>query len=237
MAADRIKLLTFDLDDTLWEFAPVLQRAEIVSYAWLQRHAPAVTDLFSMEELRDLRFQIAHEKPELSHRVTELRKAQLRHAMALAKIDARRIETLTADAFAVFLQARHEVELFEAAETVLDELRNRYMLAVITNGNFNIRTAGLDRYFAFAVNAEQLARAKPHPEPFEEALRLSGCRADQCIHIGDDIESDMHGAQRAGFATIWLNMERRPWPGGEPPSREIRHLQELPDAVDGVARS
>jgi FMN phosphatase YigB (HAD superfamily) len=32
--SDTIRLLTFDLDDTLWEFAPVLLRAEDVTYLW-----------------------------------------------------------------------------------------------------------------------------------------------------------------------------------------------------------
>jgi len=235
MAENRIQLLTFDLDDTLWELAPVLRRAETLSYNWLQSNAPTVTELFTVEQLRELRSQIARDRPDLSHRVTELRKLLLRQAMTLAQIEEHRIEALSDAAFQVFLQARHEVELFEAAEAGLDHLRGHFTLAAITNGNFDISAVGLNRYFSFSVNAERLQRAKPHPEPFEEALRMAGCRADQCIHIGDDIENDVRGAQRVGFATIWLNMRGVAWPGGEPPSREIQHLSELPDAVWEIA--
>jgi putative hydrolase of the HAD superfamily len=233
--AGNIKLLTFDLDDTLWEFSPVLQRAETTGYRWLQDNVPAVTQLFSVEQLRELRMQIAREQPHLAHRVTELRKQSLQRAMMLAGVDKGAIDELIDAAFTIFLQARHEVELFEAAETVLEQLQREFTLAAITNGNFDIALAGLDRYFAFAVNAERLTRAKPHPEPFEEALRIAGCGSRQCIHIGDDIENDVRGAQRMGFATIWINMEGKQWPGGEPPSKQIRHLEELPDAVHAIA--
>lgn len=236
MSADRIKLLTFDLDDTLWEFTPVLRRAEATGYRWLQNNVPAVTQLFSIEQLRDMRMQIAHERPDLAHRVTDLRKLSLRKAMTHAGVENTAMEELIESAFQIFLQARHEVELFEAAEAVLEELQRDYTLAAITNGNFDIALVGLDRYFAFAVNAERLARAKPHPEPFEEALRISGYSSDQCIHIGDDIENDVRGAQRMGFATIWINMDEKEWPGGEPPSRQIRHLEELPDAVREITQ-
>lgn len=235
MAADRIKLLTFDLDDTLWELSPVLRRAEATGYRWLQQHIPAITERFSAEQLREIRMQIALEQPHLAHRVTDLRKLSLHRAMTLAGVDTSAIAALTDAAFRVFLQARHEVELFADAETVLQQLQRDYTLAAITNGNFDIATAGLDRYFAFAVNAEHLPRGKPHPEPFEEALRLSGCAAQQCIHIGDDIENDVRGAQRMGFATIWINMDGKAWPGGEPPSKQVRHLAELPNAVRAIA--
>jgi putative hydrolase of the HAD superfamily len=236
MTANRIRLLTFDLDDTLWELGPVLIRAEAVGYRWLHEHIPAVTRQFSIEQLRDIRMQIALEHPELAHRVTDLRKLSLHRAMTLAGVAADAIAAHTDDAFSVFLQARHDVELFADAETVLQQLQRDFTLAAITNGNFDVATVGLDRYFAFAVNAERLPRGKPHPEPFEEALRLSGCTAQQCIHIGDDIENDVRGAQRMGFATIWVNLDDKAWPGAEPPSKQVRHLAELPNAVREIAQ-
>jgi putative hydrolase of the HAD superfamily len=82
-----------------------------------------------------------------------------------------------------------------------------------------------------------LPRAKPHPEPFLAALERTGVAAAQCIHIGDDIENDIRGAQRVGLHTIWMNPEALPWTGGTPPNGEIRHLAELPAAIESIARS
>jgi len=232
-----IRLLTFDLDDTLWEFAPVLVRAEAITYAWLEQYAPAVTTLFSSDALRDIRLQLAREKPALAHRVTDLRVQGLRIAMQRAGIVDDHIEALVAQAFATFLHARHDIELFDDAEQVLLELKSHYRLAAITNGNFDIARAGLDRFFEFAINAEQLERAKPHPEPFLHALALADCAPHECIHIGDDVENDVRGAQRLGIHTVWINRGKLGWPGEQPPSQQVQQLAELPAAVRKITDS
>lgn len=232
-----IRLLTFDLDDTLWEFAPVLVRAEAITYAWLQQHVPAVTAKFSSDALRDMRLQIARDHPELAHRVTELRVRGLHNAMEQAGVSNHLIEALVERAFAAFLHARHDIELFDNAEQVLLDLKNHFQLGAITNGNFDIARAGLDRFFDFAVSAEKLARAKPHPEPFLHALTLAHCKPHECIHIGDDIENDVRGAQRVGMHTIWINRQKLPWIGDDPPSQDIQQLTELPAAVQRIMSS
>lgn len=232
-----IRLLTFDLDDTLWEFAPVLVRAEAITYAWLQQYVPPVTAQFSCEQLRDMRLQIARDNPQLAHRVTELRVRSLHLAMQRAGISDHLIEHLVEQAFAAFLHARHDIELFDDAEQVLLELKNHFRLGAITNGNFDIARVGLDRYFDFAVAAEQLERAKPHPEPFLHALALANCEPHECIHIGDDIENDVRGAQRLGIYTIWINRQKVPWIGENPPSQDVQQLADLPAAVQRIIDS
>lgn len=231
-----IRLLTFDLDDTLWEFAPVLTRAEALTYAWLQQNAPAVTARFTADQLRAMRLEVARERPDLAHRVTDLRIHGMQRALREVGVDAADIDAVALAAFEIFLEARHRVELFAEAETVLETLRRDYVLAAITNGNVQVSRLGLDRYFSLAINAEQLPRAKPHPEPFLAVLERTGCRPAQCIHIGDDIENDIRGAQRVGLHTVWMNPQRLPWPGGQPPSREIDNLAQLPAAIDSIAR-
>ncbi len=232
-----IRLLTFDLDDTLWEIAPVLVRAEAITYAWLQQHVPAVTAKFSCDALRDMRLQIARDNPALAHRVTDLRVRGLHNAMELAGLSNHLIEDLVERAFATFLHARHDVELFDHAEQVLFDLKNRFQLGAITNGNFDIARTNLDRFFDFAVCAEKFERAKPHPEPFLHALSLANCEVHECIHIGDDSENDVRGAQRLGIHTIWINRSGLPWIGENPPSENIQQLAELPAAVERIIDS
>jgi FMN hydrolase / 5-amino-6-(5-phospho-D-ribitylamino)uracil phosphatase len=231
-----IKLLTFDLDDTLWDFAPVLTRAEAVTHAWLEQRVPALTARFSADALRQLRLRIAGEQPELAHRVTELRIQGMRHALREAGTAEHEIDAIALAAFEIFLEARHGVELFAEAEAVLAQLSREYDLAAITNGNVQVARLGLDRYFSLAINAEQLPRPKPHPEPFLAALSRFECSPAQCIHIGDDIENDIRGAQRVGLHTIWMNPAGQPWPGGTPPSQEIRELPQLPAAIEKIKR-
>jgi FMN hydrolase / 5-amino-6-(5-phospho-D-ribitylamino)uracil phosphatase len=229
-----IRLLTFDLDDTLWHFAPVLLRAEEITYRWLQQRVPELCAQYSIATLQSLRLDIARNEPHLAHRISELRLRSLQHALERAGIDSPRATQIAHEAFEIFLHARHDVELFEQAEHTLAHLQTNYQLAAITNGNFDIRRIGLDRYFSFAINAEHLPRAKPHPEPFLEALQRAGCTASQSIHIGDDIDADMRGAQRVGMHTVWVNATGESWPDNSPPTKQIRHLHELPDAVSAI---
>jgi FMN hydrolase / 5-amino-6-(5-phospho-D-ribitylamino)uracil phosphatase len=231
-----IRLLTFDLDDTLWDFAPVLIRAEAITYAWLEQQVPALTARFSAAALRELRLRIAGEQPELAHRVTELRIQGLRRALREAGTAEHEIDAIALAAFEIFLEARHGIELFAEAEAVLEQLSRDYVLAAITNGNVEVARLGLDRYFSLAINAERLPRPKPHPEPFLAALTQLDCSPEQCIHIGDDIENDIRGAQRVGLHTVWMNPAGLPWPGGAPPSQEIRELAQLPAAIEKIAR-
>ena len=39
---------------------------------------------------------------------------------------------------------------------------------------------------------------KPHRELFDKALEVSGCNADEVLHIGDSYGSDVLGARAAG---------------------------------------
>lgn len=51
-----------------------------------------------------------------------------------------------------------------------------------------------------------MARAyKPHRELFEKALEISGCSADEVVHIGDSMASDVAGARAAGIRPVLLD--------------------------------
>lgn len=50
-----------------------------------------------------------------------------------------------------------------------------------------------------------MARAyKPRKEIFERALEVSGCKADQVIHVGDSYSSDVLGARSVGIRPVLL---------------------------------
>jgi FMN phosphatase YigB (HAD superfamily) len=44
----------------------------------------------------------------------------------------------------------------------------------------------------------------------------------------------MRGAQRVGMHTVWVNATGESWPDNSPPTKQIRHLHELPDAVSAI---
>lgn len=59
------------------------------------------------------------------------------------------------------------------------------------------------------------ARAyKPRKEVFQLALRATGLKGDEVVHIGDSLNSDVKGACAAGINAIWVNRLWRPVPAG-----------------------
>ena len=53
--------------------------------------------------------------------------------------------------------------------------------------------------------SEDAKAYKPRKEIFELALKSTGLHADEVIHIGDSLSSDVKGASSVGIKAIWLN--------------------------------
>ena len=222
-----IRLITFDLDDTFWETKPAIQSAETVLRDWLAKHAPRLGE-FPVEALGAIRRMLVEREPTLRHRVSELRRRILQHALGEAGYPREEADELAERAFQVFLDARHEVEIFPDVQPTLEFLANHYTLGVITNGNADVRRLGLADYFQFTLCAEELGIGKPDPHPFRQALRLGGALPEQAVHIGDHAEDDIAGAQQAGLRAVWFNPGQIAWTQDYQPDAQIRSLAELP---------
>ncbi|MBA4725770.1 MAG: HAD family hydrolase [Pseudomonas sp.] len=223
----NIRLITFDLDDTFWETKPAIQSAETVLRDWLAKHAPRLGE-FPVEALGAIRRMLVEREPTLRHRVSELRRRILQHALGDAGYPREEADELAERAFQVFLDARHEVEIFPDVQPTLEFLANHYTLGVITNGNADVRRLGLADYFQFTLCAEELGIGKPDPHPFRQALRLGGALPEQAVHIGDHAEDDIAGAQQAGLRAVWFNPGQIAWTQDYQPDAQIRSLAELP---------
>lgn len=231
MTERAIKVVTFDLDNTLWDVEPVLLRAEQAQYRWLQEHRPRVSREFDLAGLRRLRMRTFELHPELAHHISELRRQALYdvqihcgYSEALARAGA-------AEAFDEFLAVRHQVEPYERALEVLEELAESYALGALTNGNADIFKVDIGVCFDFAFSAEQLGASKPLPDLFHAGMRETGAAAHEMVHVGDNPEHDVQGAREVGMYTVWMNIARERWSGGAPADEEVQSLEELPSAI------
>lgn len=57
------------------------------------------------------------------------------------------------------------------------------------------------------ITADMVKAYKPHPTLFKKALEASGCSADEVIHIGDSVTSDVNGAKAVGIKAILLDRD------------------------------
>lgn len=195
-----IRAITFDLDDTLWPVDPVIERAERVMHLWLGEHYPEVVKKYTVEGLRQLRFQVAAEHPGLVHDLTAMRVESLKMAARQCGYP----ERMADEAFQVMWLARNEVAFFADVLPALEKLARHFVLGALTNGNADIKLVGLGHLFAFSVNAREVGVAKPDPEIFHEASRRAKIPLHQMLHIGDDPLVDVAGAKAVGMKTVYL---------------------------------
>ena len=240
MAADRIhpgpiRAVTFDLDDTLWDVEPAIACAERALRAWLDANCPDMAARYDREALFRVRTAIIAKTPHLAHDVSELRVQVLKTALVRTGRAETEAERLARAGFEVFLTSRHTIEYFEHAVEVLRTLRRRYVIGALTNGNANVRRLEIGPLFHFAIQAGEVGLSKPEPAMFEEAMRRTGLRPDEIVHVGDHLDADVAGAKRLGWYTVWVNRARAPLPNGAAVADgEVACLSELPAVIDRI---
>ncbi len=221
-----IRVITFDLDDTLWPCRPVIRRAEQVVYDWLRRHAPRVTEAMSLEAMWEHRKAFMRSHPELVHDLTLVRLRTLQEVMARHGYPL----ALAEEATAVFREARNRVEPYEEVVPVLRRLRERFLLVSVTNGNAQVEKTPLAGCFHLDLTSAEVGAAKPDPAIFHAAAEWAGVEPSQMLHVGDDPERDVLAARRAGLRAVWLRRDpvvRWPWIEHPPPRWILPNLSPL----------
>jgi HAD superfamily hydrolase (TIGR01509 family) len=230
-----IRVITFDLDNTLWDVEPALLRAEQAQQDWLKRHRPGAVEAYDHAGLWEFKKSVWKRHPHLLHNVSAIRIQMLYELQRAAGYDEQEARSGAEQAFSVFLAERQQVELYAEALAVLEELASSYTLGALTNGNADVYKTDAADYFDFAFLAEEIGASKPHPDMFHAALQRTGADPHNVIHVGDDPEHDVAGANALGMHTVWMNSRNRSWPGGPPADRVIANLRELPAAIAEIA--
>lgn len=120
---------------------------------------------------------------------------------------------------AVETYERHRREsyvCFADALPVIQRLRERLRLAVITNGpsegqREKLDITGLTPFLDLVVVSSDLGVGKPDAAIFRFALNHFGLDPACVWHVGDSLVNDVGGARNAGLGSVWLN-RRRPHP-------------------------
>lgn len=220
-----IRLITIDLDDTLWACEPVILRAEQAVFDWLAAHFPRITNRYTVTQMRERRMAMRGEDPRLHYDFSALRRASIAwHAREAGY----REEDVVEAALEVFLQARNQVQLYEDVRPALSALRRRYILGALTNGNADVERIGLSDLFHFSLCPAAVGAAKPDRAMFVAACEYTDVPMSAAVHVGDSPEQDMDGARAAGMRCVWMNRAGLAWThSSAAPDAEIGALHEL----------
>ncbi|RUO32663.1 HAD-IA family hydrolase [Aliidiomarina sanyensis] len=214
-------LISFDLDDTLYDNGPVILNAEQQLADYIARAWPEVSDM-DAAAWRQLRDHVAKEDAALASDMTALRLATLIRGLRQRGVLERRARSLAEEGMEQFLVARNDVTIDPKVIALLDQLAAHYPLVAVSNGNADIHRLGLSDYFIAAYHPGHGRRGKPFTDLFVAAAEGAKLTApDQLLHIGDHPVSDVQGALNFGAQSIWYVPE---------PASLSQHPTRLPEA-------
>lgn len=127
-------------------------------------------------------------------------------------------------------RGRHVI--FPDAIPVLKNLQGRYPLGLVTNGvpdlqHEKLNATKLGPYFDEIAISGEVGIGKPDPQIFDLVLNALRAQPADAVMVGNSIERDIAGAQRAGIQAIWLNRLDNNYNGEIIPDIEIANLNEL----------
>jgi putative hydrolase of the HAD superfamily len=206
---EGIKHVFFDLDHTLWDFE---KNSDLTFEKIFFKHT-IKTDLSGFLKIYKP-LNIEYWK---LYREEKINKEELRYQRLKTAFDAINyeisddlIDILAIDYIECLPDYNH---LFEGTFEILEYLKGKYKLHIITNGFEEIQTKKMESsrildYFSTLVTSESVGVKKPNPKVFNYALEKANAQSNNSIMIGDSIEADIEGALSVGMKAIHVNFEK-----------------------------
>ena len=203
-----VRILTEDGDEQVFRTA-----GHFLSYQGIDLHR---------HELRDLYFQAMKEQQRASpERYPEFDAVGIwrgiigEHATEFTRaLPAAKLEQLP-----LFLAeltrgvARRRLSLYPFVREVLDVLRDRVPLAIVTDAQSayaraELHKVGLLAYFDPIVVSGDHGYRKPDRRLFQAALDGLGTAAGHTLYVGNDMYRDIYGAREAGLRTVMFDSDQ-----------------------------
>jgi putative hydrolase of the HAD superfamily len=109
--------------------------------------------------------------------------------------------------------SRRRLGLYPHVREVLDVLRERYPLALVTDSQSafargELHKVGLLDYFDPIIVSGDHGYRKPDRRLFEFALHGMGVAARNALYVGNDMYRDIYGAQEVGMKTVMFDSDQ-----------------------------
>ncbi len=222
-----MKLVIFDLDDTLVNFAAtreiahgelakLLDREGIEAAAFLRACTQVDRPLFALFEQGRLTRQ-------------EYRLRRFADPFGLIGLSPR--DDLVARLNTVFMDCVNDSPLlFDDVQPVLAALRARgARMAILTNGPSDgqrrkLKATGLDRLVDHVAIGEEIGFSKPAAQAFHTVVERFSVPASEALMVGDSPELDYDAAVQAGLVAVLLDRDERHRESGRPSIRTLTQV-------------
>lgn len=137
-----------------------------------------------------------------------------------------------------FLEGRTQPPVFPGTEALLESLRGRYLLGIVTNGvpglqRPKVEGSGLMHLFQAVAISGEVDIGKPDPRIFRHICAELGVEPAECVMVGDNPERDVAGGIAAGMKTVWVRRYGREREDRYPADFECGELHEMLDWLEG----
>lgn len=199
----NIRHVFFDLDHTLWDFDKNsgLTFQKIFE---LNNINADLKDFLGIYEPINLKYWKLYREERVSKK--DLRYGRLKEAFdALSvKIEDDMINNLSVAYIDHLTTFNH---LFEGTLEILNYLKDKYELHIITNGfeeaqERKLKNSNIRDYFTTVTNSEMVGVKKPNPKIFNFAVDIANANIEESLMVGDSLEADIEGADKVGMDTI-----------------------------------
>ena len=230
----KYKLITFDLDDTFWDIAPVIIKAEKDTRAWLRKTVGEI-EWGSMSDFMGIREDLIKVMPSLEWDIGLLRKEIYKQKLKNIVPNESERNELINTAYSMFLEKRHEVIFYDGVYDAIEKLSKKYYLGILTNGNADIFKYDIGRFFDFSISSFDVQDNKPNKPHFESAKnKYENISYEEIIHIGDHQINDVYGAYHLGMKAIWFNNMNNEWNQSFDKPDEFSHWNDCTKLIEEI---
>jgi putative hydrolase of the HAD superfamily len=204
--------LFFDLDHTLWDFE---KNADETLRHLYELHGFARYS-FTVDTFIARYSEVNHALWRLyqANKISQSDLRSIRFSRTLTKLGVPEAE-IPADISAQFTDILPQKSaVFPYTHEVLDYLKPKYTLHLITNGfqdiqHIKLASSRLTDYFQEVITSEHSGCLKPDRRIFEFAMQRCNTTAGECLMIGDNLECDVLGAYNVGMDQVYFNPDKR----------------------------
>jgi len=208
----KYKALFFDLDHTLWDYEKNSSEALTDLYNKYELHKNEALSLESfLETFTEVNFKLWSNYNKGHINRDDIRKKRFHDILKkYGRVD----ESITLSMSDDYVKSCPlKTNLFPYTHEVLGYLKEKYTLYILTNGFDDVQAIKITEskiapYFEGMITSETTGHRKPSKEIFDFAVSTAKSTNQTSLMVGDNLTSDIGGAQKAEIDTVFFNPKR-----------------------------
>lgn len=203
----------FDLDGTIWDFETNSHETLLelcTTYDLKKKGISDYEEFIQTYKIHNAKLWDLYSIDKISQK--DLRRERFQRALADFGVYDFKLSRNIGESYVEVCPRKNK--LFPYAFEVLDYLKDRYPLHIITNGfdktqHIKLEYSNLMPYFNQVITSEKTGFKKPNPLIFSHALDLANAKSTESIYIGDNLVVDILACQSSGIDGMYFNPKKK----------------------------